>query len=475
MIEVQSWLAGLAALPVLVVAASYSNLHVERLRVVATMASALMTVIAALALVTPELQGFRWPAGTATTSFWRASWLRVDAFSAALHVIPPGLWLLAVAVTPKLRLDRTGLRRTALATLTTTAAFLTENPLVLVVLWILSLAIFRAALGAPEHRHARRVVTAYLAAATALFGAGLGLLALSNGSGRLQYLGLALLVLAVLIRKGIFPFHAWIPEVFEGGRLGPAILFCAPQLGSYTAVVLIVPHAAADTLRLVSLLALVTAVYGAALALVQKDPRRSCGYLFVSQSALVMAGLDCTSREALAGSLVLWLSSSLAFAVLTRCVLVLEARRGRLDLNRFHGGYARMPMLAATFLLTGLACTGFPGTLGFVGEEMLLNGAVGTYPVLGFLVVIAGALTGMAILRMYFSLFCGSPPPGTVQRLLRREALTFAAVALVLVGTGLAPGPVVATRLVAGEAVMAQRAVAQASSSRGTGGPSTEP
>src|SRR5258706_5143591 len=127
----------------------------------------------------------------------------------------------------------------------------------------------------------------------------------------------------------------------------------------------------------------------------------------MSQSALVMAGLDCTSVSALAGGLLVLLSAGLAFTGLARCVLVLEARRGRLDVTTYHGGYERMRVLAITFLAMGLACTGFPGTIGFVGQELLVNGAVDAFPVMGFAVVIASALTGLADVRIYFSLFCG--------------------------------------------------------------------
>ena len=217
-----------------------------------------------------------------------------------------------------------------------------------------------------------------------------------------------LIVVAALVRKGIVPFHAWVPEVFDHGRLGPAILFNAPQVGAYLTVVLLVPRASAEMLRVIALLALTTAVYGAALSFVQTSARRACGYLFMSLSALVMAGLDCTSATALAGGLLVWLSAGLGFAGLARSVLVLEARRGQLDnLTTYHGGYNRIPLLATSFLCMGLACTGFPGTLGFIGQELLVDGAVDAFPVMGFAIVVASALTGLAVLRMYFSLFCG--------------------------------------------------------------------
>jgi NADH-quinone oxidoreductase subunit M len=270
-----------------------------------------------------------------------------------------------------------------------------------------------------------------------------------------------LIVVAALVRKGIVPFHAWVPEVFDHGRLGPAILFNAPQVGAYMTVVLIVPRASPEMLRTIALLALGTAVYGAALALVQRSARRACGYLFMSQSALVMAGLDCTSVTALAGGLVVWLSAGLGFAGLARCVLVLEARRGRMDLTRYHGAYEQLPLLGVSFLAMGLACTGFPGTLGFIGQELLVDGAVGVFPIMGFAVVIASALTGLAILRMYFSLFCGRSDVLSHQSLRLAvkplEAWSFVALVIALIGFGLMPRPLVDSRFDASDEILRLR------------------
>jgi NADH-quinone oxidoreductase subunit M len=238
-------------------------------------------------------------------------------------------------------------------------------------------------------------------------------------------------------------------------------LFSAPQLGAYVTVVLVVPRAAPDLLRVLAVLALATAVYGAGLALVQTSARRALGYLFVSQSSLVMAGLDCTSVSALAGGLLLWLSAGIAFAGLARCVLVLEARRGRLDLSTHHGGYERMPVLATSFLAMGLACTGFPGTLGFAGQELLVDGAVEMFPVMGFAVVVASALTGLAVLRMYFALFCGrreTALDATIHLgLTRREAWTFASLVIALVGMGVMPRPIADSRFAASEEILRTR------------------
>jgi NADH-quinone oxidoreductase subunit M len=464
MSDARLWLVALAALPALVIGASFLRVDVERLRRLAVVSAVAMLLAALVIAVSP-------PLGAVSIRSAALSWvpggeaiLRIDTLSAVLLPFASGLWLLTVAVTPRAALDRGGLRRTALATLITLASFLTESAVVLLLLSVASVWTFLSALADPAHQYQRRVVAAYLGFSTLLFGLGVVLLiGPSVQNTTIETAGMWLIVIAALVRKGIVPFHAWVPEVFDQGRLGPAILFSAPQIGAYMTVVLIVPRASPDMLRMIAILALGTAVYGAALALVQTSARRACGYLFMSQSALVMAGLDCTSASALAGGLLVWLSAGLAFAGLARCVLVLETRRGRLDLTTYHGGYERMPLLAVSFLAMGLACTGFPGTLGFVGQELLVDGAVDVFPVMGFAVVLASALTGLAVLRMYFSLFCGRSDPlahsGLRFGLTRREAWTFVALVIALVGFGVAPRPLVDSRFAASDEILRLRRV----------------
>ena len=462
MSEAGLWLAGLLAPPAVVIGASYLRGDVERLRRVAVVSSVAMVMTALAIPVVPALRNFSIRSFALTWRPGGEELLRIDTLSAALLPFAAGLWLLTVAVTPRANLDREGLRRTALATLLTAASFLTESAVALLVFTSVSLWTFLSALAEPSHHRQRRVVAVYLGVSTLLFAVGVVLFV---GPGArdtaLETVGMWLIVIAALVRKGIVPFHAWVPEVFDHGRLGPAILFNAPQVGAYMTVVLIVPRASPEMLRIIALLALGTAVYGAALALVQSSARRACGYLFMSQSALVMAGLDCTSVTALAGGLLVWLSAGLAFAGLARCVLVLEARRGRLDLTTYHGGYERMPVLAVAFLALGLACTGFPGTLGFIGQELLVNGAVSVFPVMGFAVVVASALTGLAVLRMYFSLFCGRSDvrahPNLRLGLRPREAWTFMALVITLIGLGLAPRPLADSRFAASDEILQQR------------------
>ena len=90
-----------------------------------------------------------------------------------------------------------------------------------------------------------------------------------------------------------------------------------------------------------------------------------------------------------------------------------------------------------------------------------MDGAVDAFPVMGFGVVIASALTGLAVLRMYFSLFCGRPDrrahPSLRFGLTPREAWTFVALVAVLIGFGLVPRPIVDSRFAASDDILRLR------------------
>jgi NADH-quinone oxidoreductase subunit M len=118
-------------------------------------------------------------------------------------------------------------------------------------------------------------------------------------------------------------------------------------------------------------------------------------------------GLETATPVGLTGSLTVWLSDALALAGFGLTLRSTEARIGRVSLANYHGLYEHTPTLAMFFLLTGLASVGFPGAFGFVGSELLVDGAVEAYPSIGTVVVLIGALNGIAVMRAYFRLFTG--------------------------------------------------------------------
>src|SRR5207302_10298031 len=122
----------------------------------------------------------------------------------------------------------------------------------------------------------------------------------------------------------------------------------------------------------------------------------------------VLAGLGLHAPVSLAGALALWVAVALSLGGFGLTLRALEARFGRLSLTDFHGLYEHSPSLAVCFLLTGLTSVGFPGTLGFVASELLVDGAIEASPLVGVAMVLAAAVNGIAIVRAYFLLFTGA-------------------------------------------------------------------
>jgi NADH-quinone oxidoreductase subunit M len=274
---------------------------------------------------------------------------------------------------------------------------------------------------------------------------------------------------AVLIRCGMSPSHCWMTELFEQATFGTALLFVVPMVGPYAAVRLVLPVAPDWILRSMGLISLATAVYASGMALVERDARRFFCYLFLSHSSLVLVGLEMVTPIGLTGALCVWISVSLALGGFGLTLRALEVRRGRLSLADFGGLYDHTPNLAICFALTGLASVGFPGTFGFVGSELLVDGAVEAYPYVGVAVVLAAALNGIAIVQAYFRLFAGTSYASSVSLKIRvRERYAVLALAALILIGGLYPQPYVSARHLAAEEILLERKAPSAADSLGT-------
>ncbi|MGO9596506.1 MAG: proton-conducting transporter membrane subunit [Isosphaeraceae bacterium] len=267
-----------------------------------------------------------------------------------------------------------------------------------------------------------------------------------------------LLMAAILVRCGTVPAHCWVTDWFEHTSFGIAILFVTPLAGVYAAVRLVLPIAPDWVLQSIGLASLLTAVYAAGMAVIQRDCRRLFANLFLSHASLVLVGLELHTEMSLTGSLCLWFSVILSLGGFGLTLRALEARFGRLSLAEYQGLYQHSPDLAVCFLLTGLACVGFPGTLGFISAELLVDSAIEASPYVGVAIVAAAALNGIAVVRAYLLIFTGARHRSTVWLGIgnreRFAVLTFSALIL---GGGFFPQPGVNTRHRAAAAILAER------------------
>lgn len=373
------------------------------------------------------------------------SLLVVDALNAPLLPLTAGLFLLTSLLTLRTKIRRFSFGWMLIAQSILLATLACPHPWGIIgglVLTVVPPSVELRARGRPA-----RAFLWHMGLSSVLMAVGWALVE-AEGHGRAHSAwAIVPLLLGVVIRAGLVPFHCWMTDLFEHATFGTALLFVTPMAGAYAAVRLVLPVAPDWALRGMSILALVTALYSAGMSLVQRDARRFFCYLFLSHTALVLVGLDLATPIGLTGALLTWLASSVSLAGFGLTLRSVEARAGRLSLLEYHGLYPHMPTLGVFFLLTGLASSGFPGTLGFVGSEILVDGVIAALPQFGVAIVLAGALNGIAVLQAYFRLFTGRVHGASVSlaRRPREQVAILALGGLIFLG-GFFPQPHIRSR-----------------------------
>lgn len=394
-----------------------------------------------------------------TLKFGEAEVLGLDGLSLCLLPFTALIYLTILLCTPRAERLHGSSERLLLGLTLDLALISVRTPLAIALIWLLGhIPLFTEVNSWPgggRRPRLLRILRFYLGLGGLFFVAGCWGLDQQAIGPNWAYIAITL---GIVLRKGIIPFHQWLPELFECGPLGHVIAFCAPQVGAYASLRLLAPAAPQELLMTLGAAALVTAVYGACLACGQRSFRGVYAGLFLGQTSLVFAGLQCTSEVGLTGGLALWVSGGLALTGLGLTVWALEARRGRMNLDVYHGGYERSPMLATCFLLFGLTSCGFPGTLGFISEELLLEGTTHAHPHVGILAAVAASINGITVMRTYFRLFCGSRQQHPVSQSMRpRERAALLALVVLLLGFGLWPQPFVDNRAEFAKTVLHER------------------
>ena len=382
--------------------------------------------------------------------------LVIDHLSAPLAPLAALLYLLTTIATLRAKIRRFSFFWALVSESLLLAALSCREPWAVIIL--LALGCVPVYLELRSRKKPTRVFVLHMGLFVGLMVAGWAMIESEGRESPHSLLSQLLLMGAVLIRSGMVPLHCWVTDLFEHSTFGRAILFVTPMMGAYAAVRLLLPVASDDVLHWLGWIAIITAVYSSGMALVQTESRRFFCYIFLSHSALVLVGLETLTPLGLTGALCVWLSIALAMAGFGLTLRALESRHGRLSLLNFHGVYEHTPILAVFFLLTGMASVGFPGTFGFLGMELLVDGAVEAFPYVGSVIVAAAALNGIAVMLVYFRLFTGTRLFSSVPLGIGgRERFAVLTLALLILSGGLYPQPAVESRFEAAQEILEDR------------------
>ena len=339
----------------------------------------------------------------------------------------------------------------------TLLAYSTGNLLVLLAAWILSTVPFLRSdwFRARAWRPLASLLLSSLALALAI-----GLILMRTGIIYINNLksqspgGVAvfvLLVVAVVLRKGLFPVDSWVADAAETGPVLPTALLLNGHFGALLVAKLIVPlfPRTDDLFPILSYLAILTALYVAIRALAENSPRRLLAFLALSQSACILSGLESRTAEGIAGAIVHWFVVSISTVALFGILRLLEVRFGEnLSASKHLGLAEHSPRLAISFVIFGLALVGLPGTLGFCSQDLLIHGALTSHRLVGLLLPIATAMNAISFFRLFTRLFLGRRRTGftVTADALPRERWILAAGVLFVVFGGLFPNAIIIQR-----------------------------
>jgi len=387
---------------------------------VASLSAALAAWVGHSIGMTPAWQPQAWPS------------FRMDSLNAPLIPLIALLHVLTILTTARVKQNRMSFTTHLFGESIRLATFSCLEPWPLIVL--LALGILPPLLEMRRRNKSMRVFAIHMALFVVLLATGW------FAVERDWTIGPALLLAAVLVRSGTVPTHLWVADLFEHATFGTALLFATPIVGMYVAVRLVIPVAPDWALSGIVIVSLVTAVLTAGVALVQTEARRFFAYFLLSQTSIVLIGLEIHSGNSTAGSLALWLSLIVSLGGLGLILRSLEARFGLLTFRNHRGLYAGSPIFAVGFALFGLGSVGFPGTMGFIASEVLLDGAIENNVWIGLVMVSVAALNGIAVMRVYFLLFTGAVRTSSLDfSATVRERVAILILLGVLFGCGLVP------------------------------------
>jgi NADH-quinone oxidoreductase subunit M len=210
--------------------------------------------------------------------------------------------------------------------------------------------------------------------------------------------------LAFCIKVPLFPFHTWLPHAHTEAPTAGSVVLAAIMLkvGTYGLVRVCMPafpNAFMEFAPWLAVLAVIGIIYGALVAMVQKDVKKLVAYSSVSHLGFVVLGIFALNTVAVQGAIIQMINHGLSTGALFLIVGMIYDRRHTRMIKDFGGIAKVLPVFAVLFMIATLSSIGLPGLNGFIGEFLILNGAFfsdlynsNTYAVLGALGVILAAV-----------------------------------------------------------------------------------
>jgi NAD(P)H-quinone oxidoreductase subunit 4 len=352
--------------------------------------------------------------------------LGVDGLSLPMVILNALLILLAVIATSKdIVRDRLFYALMLLVSTAITGAFLAQNLLLFFLFYeleLIPLYLLIAIWGGEKRGYAATKFLIYQALSGMILLAGFlswawftktgnfnyESLAATHLPANLQLLFLCVILLGFGIKMPLVPFHTWLPDAYIEASTPVSMLLggIVSKLGAYGLIRFglgLFPDAWVIVAPWLTIIAVVTAVYGSLIAIAQTDIKKTIAYSSVAHLSYILLATAAGTQLSILGAICQMVAHGLILALLFNLVGIIEAKTGTRELPQLHGllnPQRGLPFVGVMLILATMASAGIPGMVGFIGEFLSFQGSYSAFPVATLICLASTGLTSVYFIIM---------------------------------------------------------------------------
>jgi NADH-quinone oxidoreductase subunit M len=254
--------------------------------------------------------------------------------------------------------------------------------------------------------------------------------------------------IAFAIKAPLWPFHTWLPDAADSATPGTSVLLLGvlDKVGTFGMIrycLTLFPEATKTFTPVILVLAVISIIYGAFLAIGQQDIKRLIAFTSISHFGFITLGIFAMTSQGHSGATLYMFNHGFSTAALFLVAGWMASRRGSSTISDFGGLQRVTPIMAWTFFIAGMSSLALPGLSSFVSEFLVLVGTYTRYPVAAIIATFGIVLAALYILIPVQKALHGPTTSGNenLPDLNLREKIAIAPVIAVIVALGFFPSP----------------------------------